>query len=133
MPNLTIAAFPEWETRRRAQIGRQYGVRGFEFEPLAGISAYQLLDQGDVEAAGVFSTDPPLLGTKYRVLTDPKNMFGFQHVAPVVDRDLVRQYGAKFKNTLNKVSRLLTLRAMLAMNKAVIVDQRRPRRSPAPS
>jgi osmoprotectant transport system substrate-binding protein len=124
VPNLSIAAFPEWETRWRAKIGRLYGVKGFEFEPLAGISAYQLLDQGDVEAADVFTTDPPLLTSKYRQLRDPKNMFGFQHVAPVVDRDLVRQYGAKFKNTLNRVSRLLTVRAIQAMNKAVIIDQK---------
>ena len=51
-------------------------------------------------------------------------MFGFQYVAPVVDRDLVRQHGAKFRNTLNKVSRLLTTRAMQAMLKAVIVDKK---------
>ena len=51
-------------------------------------------------------------------------MFGFQYVAPVVDRDLVQQYGVKFRNALNKVSRLLTVRAMQAMNKAVIVDKR---------
>jgi len=124
VPNLTIAGFPEWETRWRARIGRQYGVRGFDFVPLSGISAYQLLDQGDVEAADVFTTDPPLLGKKYVQLRDPKNMFGFQHVAPVVDRDLVTQYGAKFRNTLNKVSRLLTVRAIQAMNKAVIIDQK---------
>ena len=124
VPDLTIAGFPEWESRWRRQIGRQYGVRGFEFVPLAGISAYQLLDQGDVLAADVFTTDPPLLGTKYRQLRDTKNMFGFQHVAPVVDRKLVQQYGAKFRNTINRVTRLLTVKAMRAMNKAVIVDQR---------
>jgi osmoprotectant transport system substrate-binding protein len=124
VPDLTIAGFPEWESRWRRQIGRQYGVRGFEFVPLAGISAYQLLDQGDVLAADVFTTDPPLLGSKYVQLRDTKNMFGFQHVAPVVDRKLVQQYGAKFRNTINRVTRLLTVKAMRAMNKAVIVDQR---------
>jgi len=128
VPNLTISGFPEWETRWRARIGREYGVRGFEFEPLAGISAYQLLDRGDVEVADVFTTDPQLLGNKYRQLRDPKNMFGFQFVAPVVDRDLLRQYGAKFRNTVNKVSRLLTVRAMQAMLKAVVIDQRPPAR-----
>ena len=128
VPNLTISGFPEWETRWRARIGREYGVRGFEFEPLAGISAYQLLDRGDVEVADVFTTDPQLLGNEYRQLRDPKNMFGFQFVAPVVDRDLLRQYGAKFRNTVNKVSRLLTVRAMQAMLKAVVIDQRSPAR-----
>ncbi len=124
VPNLSIAGFPEWNTRWRGQIGRQYGVKGFKFVPLAGISAYQLLDQGDVLAADVFTTDPPLLGSKYVQLRDPKNMFGFQHVAPVVDQRLVQQYGTRFTSTINKVTRLLTVKAMQAMNKAVIVDQR---------
>jgi osmoprotectant transport system substrate-binding protein len=124
VPDLTIAGFPEWETRWRTQIGRRYGVRGFDFVPLAGISAYQLLDRGQVLAADVFTTDPQLLGNKYVQLRDPQNMFGFQHVAPVVDRDLVRENGARFTSTLNAVNRLLTVRAIQAMNKAVGVDQR---------
>ena len=36
VPDLTIAGFPEWETRWTGPIGRQYGVRGFDFVPLAG-------------------------------------------------------------------------------------------------
>ncbi|HET6616810.1 MAG TPA: glycine betaine ABC transporter substrate-binding protein, partial [Gemmatimonadota bacterium] len=58
VPDLTIAGFPEWETRWTGPIGRQYGVKGFEFVPLAGISAYTLLDKGQVIAADVFTTDP---------------------------------------------------------------------------
>ncbi len=124
VPDLTIAGFPEWESRWTRPIGRQYGVRGFDFVPLAGISAYQLLDQGDVLAADVFTTDPQLLGRKYVQLGDPKNMFGFQHVAPVVRRDVISQYGVRFTRTINKVSRLLTVKAMQAMNKAVGVDKK---------
>jgi osmoprotectant transport system substrate-binding protein len=128
VPELTIAGFPEWETRWRGPIGRLYGVRGFEFEPIAGISAYQLLDRRDVEAADVFTTDPQLLGNKYRQLADPKNMFGFQHVAPVVDRDLIRQHGTRFTSTVNKVSRLLTVKAMQSMLKAVVINKKSPAR-----
>ena len=124
VPDLTIAGFPEWETRWTGPIGRQYGVKGFEFVPLAGISAYTLLDQGDVLAADVFTTDPQLLSGKYVQLRDPKNMFGFQFVAPVVDRDLVSENGARFTATVNKVSSLLTVKAMQAMNKAVGVDKK---------
>ena len=124
VPELSIAGFPEWESRWRGAIGRQYGVRGFDFVPLSGISAYTLLDRGDALAADVFTTDPQLLSNKYVQLRDPKNMFGFQHVAPVVDRDLVRENGAKFTRTVNRVSALLTVRAMQAMNKAVGVDKR---------
>jgi len=124
VPNLSLAAFPEWETRWRDQIGARYGVKGFDFVPLAGISAYQLLDQKKVLAADVFTTDPQLLSGKYVQLRDPQNMFGFQHVAPVVSAKLVSEYGAKFTSTINKVTRLLTVKAIAAMNRAVGVNKK---------
>ena len=124
VPDLSIAGFPEWDTRWRGTLARVYGVRGFDFVPLAGISAYQLLDRGNVEAADVFTTEPQLLSKKYVQLRDPQNIFGFQHVAPVVDRDLVQENGTGFTSTLNSVSRLLTTRAIQAMNKAVGIDKK---------
>jgi osmoprotectant transport system substrate-binding protein len=126
VPDLTIAAFPEWETRWRDQIGKRYGVQGFDFVPLAGISAYQLLDQKKVLAADVFTTDPQLLSKKYVQLRDPQNMFGFQHVAPVLSKKLVAEYGAKLTSTINKVTRLLTVRAIAAMNRAVGINKKDP-------
>jgi osmoprotectant transport system substrate-binding protein len=128
VPDLTITGFPEWDTRWRGPLDRLYGVEGFDFVPLAGISAYGLLDRGRVEAADVFTTDPQLLSNKYVQLRDPKNMFGFQHVAPVVDRDLIAENGARFTSTLNKVSGLLTVRAMQAMLRAVVIAKRSPQR-----
>jgi osmoprotectant transport system substrate-binding protein len=126
VPGLNIAAFPEWETRWRDEIGARYGVKGFDFVPLAGISAYQLLDQKKVLAADVFTTDPQLLSGKYVQLRDPQNMFGFQHVAPVVSKKLVSEYGAKFTSTINKVTRLLTVKAIAAMNRAVGINKKDP-------
>jgi osmoprotectant transport system substrate-binding protein len=126
VPDLTLAAFPEFRTRQTGLLGmkRVYGVTDVKFTPLAGISAYKLLDDGKVLAAGVFSTDPPLATSKYVVLKDPKNIFGFQNVAPIVSQKLVDEHGAKLVQTLNKVSAKLTLKAMLAMNTAVYVDQK---------
>jgi len=124
VPDLSLAAFPEFQTRRIPQMKSLYGVSGFKFVPLAGISAYQLLDQGKVLAADVFTTDPQLISNKYALLSDPKNMFGFQHVAPIVKKGVVTENGATFSSTVNKVSALLTTKAMIAMNKAVIVDKK---------
>jgi osmoprotectant transport system substrate-binding protein len=126
VPNLTLAAFPEFRTRQTGLLGmkRVYGVTNVKFTPLAGISAYKLLDDKKVLAAGVFSTDPPLATTKYTVLRDPRNIFGFQNVAPIVSQKLVDEHGQRLISTLNAVSSKLTLRAMLAMNTAVYVDQR---------
>ena len=131
VPDLSLAAFPEFQTRHIAGasgpvgMAKAYGLRNIEFKPLAGISAYTLLDRREVEAVGIFTTDPQLISTKYVVLQDPRNVFGFQHVAPIVSKKLVAE-NPNVIPTLNRVSRLLTLRAMIAMNKAVAIDKRRP-------
>jgi osmoprotectant transport system substrate-binding protein len=123
VPDLTLAGFPTFETRWAPSLKRLYGVT-FDFTPLAGISAYTLLNQKKVLAAGIFTTDPQLISTKYVVLREPRHIFGFQYVAPVLSKKLVAENGSRFTSTVNKVSSLLTTRAMIAMNKAVIVDKK---------
>ena len=75
-------------------------------------------------AAAIFTTDPQLISTKYVVLSEPRNMFGFQYVAPVLSKKLVAENGSSFTSTVNKVSSLLTVKAMIAMNKAVGLDKK---------
>jgi osmoprotectant transport system substrate-binding protein len=121
-----FGAFPECKTRNTCLVGykRSYGLTKVKFVPLAGISAYQLLDNGQILAADVFSTDPPLgKNSKYTVLADPKHVTGFQNVAPIVKTAVVTSLGTKFTATVNAVSAKLTQNAIVAMNKAVIVDK----------
>jgi len=124
-----FAAFPECQTRNTCLVGykKQYGLTDVTFVPLASISAYTLLDQGKVLAADVFSTDPPLgKNSKYTVLADPKHVTGFQNVVPIVKTSVAQAAGSSFTNTVNAVSAKLTQDAMVAMNKAVIVDKQSP-------
>jgi osmoprotectant transport system substrate-binding protein len=117
---------PECKTRNTCFVGytKQYGITKATFTPLAGISAYAALDNGSILAADVFSTDPPLgKGSKYTVLADPKHVTGFQNVAPIVKTAVVTSLGSKFTTTVNAVSAKLTQNAIVAMNKAVIVDK----------
>ncbi len=124
-----FAAFPECQTRTTCLVGykKQYGLTNVTFVPLASISAYTLLDQGKVLAADVFSTDPPLgKNSKYTVLADPKHVTGFQNVVPIVKTSVAQAAGSSFANTVNAVSAKLTQNAIVAMNKAVIVDKQSP-------
>ena len=124
-----FAGFPECQTRNTCLVGykKQYGLTDVTFVPLASISAYTLLDQGKVLAADVFSTDPPLgKNSKYTVLDDPKHVTGFQNVVPVVKTSLAKAAGPALKNTVNAVSAKLSQDAIVAMNKAVIVDKQSP-------
>jgi osmoprotectant transport system substrate-binding protein len=122
-----FGGFPECKTRTTCFLGvtKTYGVKGASFVPLAGISAYAALDAGKVLAADVFSTDPPLgKGSKYTVLKDPKHIGGFQNVAPIVRASVASEAGGKFTAAVNAVSAKLTQPAIVAMNKAVIVDKK---------
>ena len=121
-----FGGFPECKTRNTCLVGykKAYGLTKIQFVPLAGISAYTLLDNGQLLAADVFSTDPPLgKGSKYTVLADPKHVTGFQNVAPIVKASVAASLGSKFATTVNAVSAKLTQNAIVAMNKAVIVDK----------
>jgi osmoprotectant transport system substrate-binding protein len=79
-----------------------------------------------VQVSDVFTTDPQLTTGKYTILSDPKNVFGFQNVAPIVKKSVLKAEGPVFEQTLNKVSALLTLAAIRKMNAAVALDQQSP-------
>ena len=74
----------------------------------------------------MFTTDPQLQSGKYVVLTDPKHVFGFQNVALIVKQSVLAAEGPAFAQTINKVTQLLTLPAIIAMNAAVELDQQSP-------
>lgn len=96
------------------------------FVPLTIPSFYTALDNHQVDAAVVFTTDPPLKTGKYTVLKDTKFIFGFQNVGMVVKTSVVKQEGSAFTSTINKVSALLTQKAIIALNSAVEVEKQSP-------
>jgi osmoprotectant transport system substrate-binding protein len=87
---------------------------------------YTLLDNGQADAIAGFTTDPQLASGKYVVLKDPKFIFGFQNVGLVASASLVKQEGPAFMQTINKVNKLLTQKAIVALNAAVELDQQSP-------
>jgi osmoprotectant transport system substrate-binding protein len=125
LPSFTLGARPEFADRYQGLKGLQevYGLTNAEFKPIAIGAQYRALDEGDVDAANVFTTDGQLASGNYRLLEDPKRLFGFQHVALVIDEDkLERLGGERFMRVINAVNRRLTTSAMIEMNRAVDVD-----------
>jgi osmoprotectant transport system substrate-binding protein len=125
--SLKLGGAPEFATRYEGLIGlkKVYGVNP-TFKPLAIGLTYKALDSGQVQVSDVFTTDAQLTLGKYTVLSDPKNVFGFQNVAPIVKKSVIKAEGPVFEQTLNKVSALLTLDAIRKMNAAVALDQQSP-------
>jgi osmoprotectant transport system substrate-binding protein len=124
---VTMGGLPEFQTRAQALVGlkKAYGINP-TFVPLASGLFYTALDSGKVNTSDVFTTDPELKSGKYVVLTDPKHVFGFQNVAPIVKASVVSAEGPAFAQTLNRVDALLTQRAIIALNAAVAVDKQSP-------
>jgi osmoprotectant transport system substrate-binding protein len=98
-----------------------------KFKQLALGLQYPSLDKGDVDTANVFSTDAQLASGKYKVLEDPKGVFGFQNVFFVINKDkLAALGGQQFMDVINSVNKLLTNQAMQTMNAAVDLDKQDP-------
>jgi osmoprotectant transport system substrate-binding protein len=93
------------------------------FVPLSIPSFYTALDNNQVNAAVVFTTDPPLKSGKYTVLKDTKFIFGFQNVGMVIKSSVAKAEGPAFVSTINKVSALLTQKAIIVLNSAVEVNK----------
>src|ERR671924_178893 len=124
--SFTVGARPEFRNRFQGLKGMrsEYGLTNAKFKQLALGIQYQALDSGDVDSANVFSTDAQLASGKYTVLEDPKGVFGYQHVAMVMNKDKYEALGgAEFFGVIDDVSKLLTNDAMISMNKAVAIDK----------
>jgi osmoprotectant transport system substrate-binding protein len=122
--SVTLGAAPEFATRFEGLLGleKEYGVKP-TFKPVSIELSYKALEGGQVDVQDVFTTDGQLLGGKFKVLADPKHVFGFQNVAPVVKQSVLAAEGPAFEETLNRVSALLTTSAIQQMNKAVSIDK----------
>jgi osmoprotectant transport system substrate-binding protein len=126
LDSFTVGARPEFRDRFQGLRGMQevYGLTNAEFVQLAQGITYQALDDGSVDTINVFSTDAQLASGKYRVLEDPEGVFGFQHVALVIDQGKLEELGGDdFMSIIDEVSSLLTNEAIIEMNKAVVLDK----------
>src|SRR4051812_20808989 len=120
---------PEKATRFQGGGGvrKVYGLHKLKFVPVAIERRYAALDKGRIDVAAGFTTDGQLTHKdRYVVLTDPKGIFGFQNIVPVVSRKVLATQGPAFAATLNAVSAKLTNDALQGMNAAVDLDHQKP-------
>ena len=125
LPSFTLGARPEFADRVQGLAGLQhvYGLTNAEFKPIEIGAQYQALDEGDIDTANVFTTDGQLAGGNYRLLEDPQRLFGFQHVALVINQDTLERLGGdRFMTIINAVNRQLTTSAMIEMNRDVDLE-----------
>lgn len=125
--DLTLGGSPEFQTRQEGLLGLKsvYGLTFKSFKPLdaGGPLTEAALQKDNVQAADIFSTDPTISKEKFVVLQDPKNLFGFQNVQPLVYKSDLSRKGV---DALNAVSAKLDTAALLDMDTQVQVDHKDP-------
>jgi osmoprotectant transport system substrate-binding protein len=116
-----IAAPPEFETRFEGLVGLRkiYGLTRLKLKQMKIGEQYGALDKHMADVANVFTTDGQLEKGRYVLLRDPRNLFTFQNVAPVIRRDLLRK-SPSLRAAIDAVSSKLTTKAMREMNAAVV-------------
>jgi osmoprotectant transport system substrate-binding protein len=121
VPGATIGAPPEFRSRFEGLLGlrARYGLRAIRVRPFKIGEQYAALESGKVDAAAVFTTDGQLMKGRFAILSDPRNLFAFQNVAPVIRGDIARKY-PKVVTVIDSVSARLTTSAMRAMNAAAV-------------
>jgi osmoprotectant transport system substrate-binding protein len=129
LPRFTLGARPEFEQRRQGLVGMRdvYGLDNAEFEEIPIGEQYRALDRNEIDAANVFTTDGQLASGSYKVLEDTERVFGFQHVALVIDEVKLQELGgSKFMRIIDDVNERLTTSAMIQMNRDVELDRQDP-------
>ncbi|MFF0835680.1 MULTISPECIES: ABC transporter substrate-binding protein [unclassified Streptomyces] len=125
--DLVIGAAPEFQTRQQGLVGLK-SVYGLEFKSFKALDAggpltQAALTKNAVQVADIFTTDPAIAKEKFVVLQDPKNLFGFQNVQPLVRKGALSQKGA---DALNAVSAKLDTATLLDLDTQVQSQKKDP-------
>ncbi|MFJ7150750.1 ABC transporter substrate-binding protein [Streptomyces sp. NPDC100445] len=125
--DLVIGGSPEFQTRQQGLVGLK-SVYGLEFKSFKALDAggpltQAALEKGDVQVADLFTTDPNISKEKFVVLQDPKNLFGFENVQPLVHKKTLSQKGV---DALNAVSAKLDTATLLDLDTQAQVQKKDP-------
>jgi osmoprotectant transport system substrate-binding protein len=129
LPRVRLAASPGFRSRPAVGLSalqRTYGIASLSYFPVTTGVQYRVLDAGKVDVAEVATTDGQLAGGRYRVLEDPRHLFGFEQLAPVVPERVLAAEGPAFARTLDAVSARLAPRAVQQLSAAVVLQHDSP-------
>lgn len=126
-PDLVIGASPEFQARHQGLEGLK-SVYGVSFKSMKALDAGGPLTvaalKGDkVQVGDVFTTDPSIGKNKFVPLQDPKNLFGFENVIPLVYQPNLPKAG---EAALNAVSGELDTATLLQLGADVQNNHKDP-------
>jgi osmoprotectant transport system substrate-binding protein len=125
---LTLGGPPQFQqgTPGLPLLSETYGVTPAGFRALAVGDQYAELDTALVQAADVNTTDGQLASGDYALLRDPRRIFGWGNVVPVVSAQALTAEGPAFEVTIERVDDTLTTDVMRRLNQAVDISHQDP-------
>lgn len=103
-----------------------YGFVPIGYRAMAVGDQYSALNNGAIQAAEVNSTDGQLATGDYAVLRDPRRVFGWGNVVPVVSAKAIAAEGPAFADTIQRVDDILTTDTIRQLNYAVSIAGQDP-------
>lgn len=125
--NIRLGGPPECPQRPFCQPGLEetYGLVFSEFTPLdaGGPLTKEALAQGSIDVGLVFSSDGGIVANDFVVLEDDLKLQQVDNIVPAVLSSIL---SPELSSILNAVSAAMTTEDLIAMNKAVDIDRRKP-------
>ncbi|MFJ2017920.1 ABC transporter substrate-binding protein [Streptomyces nodosus] len=125
--DLVIGGSPEFQTRQQGLVGLKtlYGLDFKSFKALdaGGTLTQAALKKDTIQAADLFTTDPTIAKEGFVILQDPKNLFGFENVQPLVYKSGLSKEGVE---ALDAVSAKLDTPTLLSLDSQVQLENKDP-------
>lgn len=125
---LTLGGPPQFQQGAPglAALNDVYGFVPIGYRPMAVGDQYSALNNGAIQAAEVNSTDGQLATGDYVVMRDPRRVFGWGNVVPVVSAKAMAAEGPAFADTIQRVNDTLTTDTIRQLNYAVSIAGQDP-------
>lgn len=126
---VSFAGPPECEERSTCFGGLQdtYGLDNLEFQTIQeGPIRVSSLQNGDVDMALLFSTDPVINQESLVVLDDDEGIVPAENIVPVVTDEIVDAYGDEFTSYVNSVTEQIETESLLDLNQSIAVEGEDP-------
>lgn len=126
---LTLGGPPECENRDTCYQGlvKTYGLSNLKFSSIQeGAARIAALENGEIQVALLFSTQPVIKQKGFVALQDSKHMIAPENIIPVVSKKVADAYGTDLTSLLNGISAKITTDVLLTLNGQVELDAQDP-------
>jgi osmoprotectant transport system substrate-binding protein len=125
---LTVGGPAQFQTTSPglSDLNVAYGFVPIHYRAMAVGDQYSALNNGTIQAAVVNTTDGQLASGDYAVMRDPRRVFGWGNVVPVVSAKAAAAEGSAFTDIIQRVDDKLTTAVIRQLNYAVSIAGQDP-------